>query len=98
MTLSASKKRLERFPSTKPSRLPAMDKSWQGDPIEITSTASIFPPSISVMDPRCLIVGKRFVVTRIGNGSISDAHIGSIPAIRAERGKPPDPSKMATHS
>ena len=37
--------------------------------------------------------GRRFVVTRIGNGSISDAHTGVTPEIRPPRGKPPEPSK-----
>lgn len=35
--------------------------------------------------------GNRAVVTLIGNGSISDAHIGVIPASTPPNGKPPEP-------
>src|SRR5699024_6866675 len=34
----------------------------------------------------------RLVVTRIGNGSISEAHIGVMPEIKPPKGKPPEPS------
>ena len=37
--------------------------------------------------------GSRLVVTRIGNGSISDAHKGAMPEIKPPKGKPPEPSK-----
>ena len=36
--------------------------------------------------------GSRLVVTRMGNGSISDAHTGVIPARSPPKGKPPEPS------
>ena len=43
------------------------------------------------MSPKCFISGKFFVVTSIGNGSISLAHIGLIPNIDPASSKPPLP-------
>ena len=57
------------------------------------STGSSCVPSMLQMLPRCCICGKRVVVTRIGKGSISLAHTGSIPTLVAASGKPPEPSK-----
>ena len=45
-----------------------------------------------LMSPRCFTDGRRFVVTRMGNGSISEAQTGRTPASRPASGKPPEPS------
>ena len=56
------------------------------------STGSIFAPLMADTSPRWVISGSRFVVTRMGNGSISEAHTGVMPASIPPRGNPPDPS------
>ena len=56
------------------------------------STGSMSAPLMEDTSPRCRIPGSRFVVTRMGKGSISEAHTGVIPASRPPRGKPPEPS------
>src|SRR5699024_1478119 len=76
-----------------PYRFPASDTSVHCDPNVITSTGSISTPLIELMSAKCFISGIRFDVTRIGNGSTSDAHFGSIPQMIPARGNPPEPSK-----
>nr|DAE81884.1 MAG TPA: hypothetical protein [Caudoviricetes sp.] len=56
------------------------------------STGGIFPPSISVMLPKCCISGKCRFVIAIQLGSISLAQSARIPHRCAARGKPPIPS------
>ena len=92
MIRTASKKRLLRSPSWMPFCLPAMDKSWQGEPNVITSTGSISAPLTSSTLPRCFMRGKRAVVTLMGYGSISDAHTGVMPLRTPASGNPPEPS------
>ena len=88
----ASRNSPDRSPLS-PCRRPATLKSWHGLPKVTMSTGSISLPLISVMLPKCFMSGNRLVVTRIGNGSISEAHRGVIPAIVPARGNPPAPSK-----
>ena len=85
-----SRNRLLREPS-RPSRFPAMLMSWHGEPPAMMVTGSKSAPFNLLMSPRCFISGKFFVVTSIGNGSISLAHIGLIPNIEPASSKPPLP-------
>ena len=85
-----SRNRLLREPS-RPSRFPAMLMSWHGEPPAMMVTGSKSAPFNLLMSPRCFISGKFFVVTSIGNGSISLAHIGLIPNIDPANSKPPLP-------
>ena len=71
----ASVKRPLRSPC-KPSRRPAVDKSWQGEPKLMMSTGGSFAPSSAVMSPTCSISGKWRMVTDTACGSISLAHSG----------------------
>ena len=71
---------------------PATLRSWHGLPNVMMSTGSISAPLMSVTLPRCFIPGNLCFVTLIGNGSISDAHTGSIPLRAPASGKPPEPS------
>lgn len=86
-----SMKRPERAPAS-PALAPAMDKSWQGLPPQMISTGGSSAPLSLVMSPKCSIPGRRSFVTRMGNGSISDAHSGITPLCSAASGKPPIPS------
>lgn len=63
----------------------------QGLPKVITSTGSIFAPSMSVTLPRCFYCGKRLVVTAIGYGSISEQERGVMPFNTPASSKPPEP-------
>ena len=82
--------RPEREPA-KPALAPATLRSWQGEPPQMMSTGGSFAPSSLVMSPRWTISGKRSLVTRMGNGSISLAHRVAMPLRRAARGKDPPP-------
>lgn len=75
----------------RPSRLPACDKDWHGEPNVIISTGSISAPFILDTSPRCFIFGNRLRVTAIGNGSISEAQTGSMPLCCAANSNPPEP-------
>ncbi len=57
------------------------------------STGGSFAPSSLVMSPTWIMLGKCFWVTRMGKGSISLAHTGTIPLRTAAKGNPPIPSK-----
>ena len=56
------------------------------------STGGIAAPLILDISPKCCIHGSLLLVTRIGKGSISDAHSGVIPFRIPPKGNPPDPS------
>jgi hypothetical protein len=86
-----SKNRPDLTPA-RPSRLPATDRSWQGEPPAIISTTGRFSPCNFVISPMCVILGNRYLVTAMGNFSISLAHIGLIPFLFAANGNPPIPS------
>ena len=68
-------KRPERSPDN-PVRFPATDKSWQGLPPQMMSTGGSNAPFSFVMSPKWSILGRRSMVTRRGNDSISLAHNG----------------------
>lgn len=76
----------------KPALLPAIDKSWHGDPNVTMSTGSMSQPLIPQTFPRCIMLGNRLFVTAIGYGSTSEAHFGSMPQSAPANGKPPEPS------
>ena len=82
----------EDLAPARPCRLPATDKSWHGLPKVMISTGGILPPWICVMSPRCSMFGKCFLVMAMAWGTISLAHMDSIPSIWAAKGKPPMPS------
>ena len=56
------------------------------------STGGRLAPSSLVMSPTWIMPGKCFLVTWMGNGSISLAQTGVIPLRTAASGKPPIPS------
>ena len=56
------------------------------------STGGSNAPFSFVMSPKWSIPGRRSMVTRMGNGSISLVHNGTIPLWMAASGKPPIPS------
>ena len=56
------------------------------------STGGSFAPFNFVMSPTWIMPGKCFLVTWMGNGSISLAQTGVIPLRTAASGKPPMPS------
>src|SRR3712207_2925264 len=56
------------------------------------STGSISLPLILQMSPKCFTSGILFVVTLMGNGSISEQLIGLIPTSFAPKQNPPLPS------
>ena len=86
-----SQNKPERAPS-RPFLAPAIDTSWHGLPPQMMSTGGSSAPSSLVMSPTWIMSGKRSLVTRMGNVSISLAHTGVIPLRTAARGKPPIPS------
>ena len=90
---TASKKRLERLPP-KPERLPAMLRSWLTG---ATERNYVHSPKITTLQPVHVSVvfhfGQPFSVTRMGNGSISEAQTGTIPAIFPAKVNPSMPSK-----
>ena len=90
--LICSMNRPERAPA-RPERGPATLRSWQGEPPQMMSTGGSFAPSSFVMSPTWIMLGKCFLVTWMGNASISLAQTGVIPLRTAARGKPPIPSK-----
>ena len=57
------------------------------------STGLISAPLILEMSPKCVTLGNRFVVTRLGKISSLTAHLDSIPESHLPSGKPPEPSK-----
>lgn len=63
-----------------------------GEPPAITSTTGRFSPCSFVMSPMCFISGNRYMVTAMGNFSISLAHTGRMPFLFAANGNPPIPS------
>ena len=82
----------DRSPA-RPRRAPATDKSWQGEPPQMTSTGGSIAPFSFVISPTWSISGKRSFVTSMGKASISLAHNGVTPLRTAANGKPPIPSK-----
>lgn len=72
--------------------MPAIDRSWQGEPNVTISTGSMFAPWIWVTSSRCFISGNRVLVTSIGKGSISEQLTGVMPTRLAANGNPPEPS------
>ena len=82
----------ERAPA-RPARVgDAVERSWQGEPPQIMSTGGSSAPSSLVMSPTWIMSGKCFLVTWMGNASISLAQTGVIPLRAAAKGKPPIPS------
>lgn len=67
-------------------------RSWHGEPPQMMSTGGSLAPSSLVMSPTWIISGKCFLVTWMGNVSISLAQTGMIPLRTAASGKPPMPS------
>ena len=76
----------------RPERGPATLRSWHGLPPQMMSTGGSLAPFSFVISPTWIISGKCFWVTRMGKGSISLAHTGTIPLRTAAKGKPPMPS------
>lgn len=83
--------RPERAPA-RPERGPATLRSWHGLPPQMMSTGGSSAPFNFVMSPTWSMPGKCFLVTWMGNVSISLAQTGVIPLRTAARGKPPIPS------
>lgn len=73
----------------RPERGPATLRSWHGLPPQMMSTGGSLAPFSFVISPTWIISGKCFWVTRMGKGSISLAHTGTIPLRTAANGKPP---------
>ena len=81
----------ERAPA-RPERVPATLRSWHGLPPQMMSTGGSLAPSSLVISPTWIMPGKCFLVTWMGNASISLAQTGVIPWRTAASGKPPIPS------
>ena len=61
--------RLDRVPSLMPRRLPAAERSWQGEPPVMMSTGATVGQSTVVMSPRFGMSGQWRARTRDGAGS-----------------------------
>ncbi|SCQ56347.1 Hypothetical protein PFR_JS7-PH_15 [Propionibacterium freudenreichii] len=72
MAASMDSHRPDRVPGLIPARRPAMDRSWHGEPPQITSTGSTDFQSMAVTSPRLGMSG--WWASRIvhGPGSTSD--------------------------
>lgn len=71
--------RPERVSGCMPSRFPAWDTSWQGNPPVSTSTGSTCVQSAFVMSPRLGTPGQWWVRMRDGAASISQCQATGMP-------------------
>lgn len=82
----------ERLPWTRPARLPATDRSWQGKPAVSTQTGSAWEKSTAVMSPRLGTVGQwcRRIAAAWGLNSACQAAVPPSTAC-TPRSRPPYP-------
>lgn len=71
--------RFERVPSVMPARLPAAERSWQGEPPVMMSTRGTVDQSTFVTSPRFGTSGQWWARIFDGDASNSTNHAGRAP-------------------
>lgn len=76
-----------------PSRLPALEMSWQGNPPQMTSTASRSSPPTFLTSSKRLTPGQCFARTSRHHSLTSTCQLTKNPARSSPRSRPPIPEK-----
>ena len=80
----------DRVPVLIPSRFPAVERSWQGEPPAMMSTGSTSAQSMRVMSPRFGASGNRWASILRAPLSMSDTHaVVASKKVSTARSRPP---------